>query len=142
MRISDVLRVKGNRVVTLPPEAPVSNLVDLLTTNKIGAMVVSSNGKTVLGIVSERDVVRALAEHGPELMHRQVSDIMTADVVTCEPQASLVELLGVMTERRFRHVPVLIDGELSGLVSIGDLVKFRIDELRLERDLLETYIST
>ncbi|MFV0458642.1 MAG: CBS domain-containing protein [Actinomycetales bacterium] len=142
MRISDILRSKGSDVMTVSPESTVADLVALLSERRFGAAVVSDDGETLRGIVSERDVVSALAQHGPGLLSLQVSEIMTEDVVTCRPDAQLVELLGVMTERRFRHVPVVVDSRMQGLVSIGDIVKFRLDELSQERDQLEAYIHT
>lgn len=142
MRINDVLRHKGATVATLAPEATVAELVAVLKERRIGAIVVSSDGETVLGIVSERDVVIALATHGEALLGRAVGEIMTNEVVTCQPEADLVDLLGVMTTRRFRHVPVVESAKLAGIVSIGDLVKARIDELAHERDMLESYIHT
>lgn len=142
MRISDILRSKGSDVMTVSPESTVADLVALLSERRFGAAVVSDDGETLRGIVSERDVVSALAQHGPGLLSLQVSEIMTEDVVTCRPDAQLVELLGVMTERRFRHVPVVVDSRMQGLVSIGDIVKFRLDELSQERDQLKAYIHT
>lgn len=142
MRISDVLRSKGNVVATLNPETPVSELVGVLKERRIGAIVVSEDGEAVAGIVSERDVVIALATHGHDLLDRPIREIMTTEVVSCQPEADLVDLLGVMTARRFRHVPVIEGDKLGGIVSIGDLVKARIDELAHERDMLESYIHT
>lgn len=142
MRISEVLRNKGVVVATLSPQASVDELVVLLKEKRIGAVVVSDDGETVSGIVSERDVVLALADHGEALMSRSIGEIMTTEVVSCEPDADLEELLSVMTNRRFRHVPVLEDDKLSGIVSIGDLVKARIADLAYERDQLESYIHT
>lgn len=142
MRISDVLRRKGPDVVTLPPESLVRVLLDTLAEHRIGALVVSADGATVDGIVSERDVVRELQRQGASLLDQPVSAIMTAEVRTCTPEAGVEDLMRVMTERRFRHVPVLVDGRLAGIVSIGDVVKHRIDELQSERDQLTAYITS
>jgi CBS domain-containing protein len=142
MRISDLLRRKGNLVVTVRPEQPVTELLDLLAEHKVGALVVSADGVEVAGIVSERDVVRRLQEFGPELLQAPVRDIMTAQVHVCPPETELDELMRVMTTGRFRHVPVLQDGRLVGIISIGDVVKHRIDELQSERDQLTAYIQS
>ena len=140
MRIHDVLRSKGDTVVTVRPEETVATLLGLLAEHGIGAMVVSSDASTVQGIVSERDVVRRLQEHGPALLDHTVGDIMTSEVHTCTPDDAIDDLMRVMTDRRVRHIPVVVDGHLAGIVSIGDVVKYRIDELTSERDQLSAYI--
>jgi CBS domain-containing protein len=142
MRIHDVLRSKGDTVVTVRPEETVSTLLGLLSEHGIGAMVVSSDGTGVQGIVSERDVVRRLQEHGPALLEHTVGDIMTSEVHTCSPDDAIDDLMRVMTDRRVRHIPVVVDGRLAGIVSIGDVVKYRIDELTSERDQLSAYIQS
>jgi CBS domain-containing protein len=141
MRISDVLRVKGGEVVTVSPDSDVQQLLALLAEHRIGAAVVSSDGSTVEGIVSERDVVRALAERGLAVMSEPVTAIHTADVHCVGPDTHLEDLMRIMTDRRFRHVPVVVGGALCGIVSIGDVVKNRIDELETERAALTDYIS-
>jgi len=141
MRITDVLRGKGTTVVTVRPDSPVTELLDLLAHHGVGALVVSSDGVTVEGIVSERDVVRRLQRDGAEMLGQPVSEIMTVEVHTAVPEVSIEDLMRLMTERRFRHVPVLVDGSLAGIVSIGDVVKHRIDELQSERDQLTAYIT-
>lgn len=141
MRISDVLRVKGGQVVTVKPDTLVEALLAVLAEHRIGAVVVSRDGKAVDGIVSERDIVRALAARGAAVLSEPVMAICTADVQTTTPDASLEEMEQLMTERRFRHVPVLVDGELHGIVSIGDVVKERIGELESERSSLAGYIT-
>jgi CBS domain-containing protein len=141
MRISDVLRTKTGQVVTVTPDATVERLLAVLAEHKIGAVVVSGDGTAVAGIVSERDVVRALAARGPGVLSEQVSAIHTTDVFTVEPEADLADIERVMTERRFRHVPVVVGGALQGIVSIGDVVKKRIDELEAERSELAGYIT-
>ncbi len=142
MRIVDVLRSKGDTVVTVDPGETVTRLLALLDEHGIGAMVVSSDGRAVHGIVSERDVVRRLHSDGPGLLERTVGDIMTSDVHTCEPDVAIDDLMRLMTDRRVRHVPVVRDGALAGIVSIGDVVKHRIDELTSERDQLSAYIQS
>ena len=141
MRISDVLRGKSDEVVTVTPDTQVDRLLAVLAEHKIGAAVVSREGTTVEGIVSERDVVRALAERGAGVLGEPVSAIHTLDVFTIRPEADLAEVERMMTERRFRHVPVVVDGRLRGIVSIGDVVKKRIDELESERSELAGYIT-
>lgn len=140
MRIEEILTRKARQdVVTIASDATVRELLGVLAQHGIGACVVSPDGRTMAGIVSERDVVRRL--HRDEgLLDAEVGSIMTPAVETCGPDATVDELMSVMTERRIRHVPVLRDGDLVGIVSIGDLVKHRIDELTFERDQLETYV--
>ncbi len=142
MRISDVLRSKGDTVMTVQPGETISGLLRLLSEHRIGAMVVSSDGHTVEGIISERDVVRALHTEGTKLLERTVGDIMTSDVHTCDLHTAIDDLMRTMTDKRVRHIPVVVEGELKGIVSIGDVVKFRIDELTSERDHLSAYIQS
>jgi len=140
MRISDVLSSKSSaQVVTIAPDATVRDLLALLSQHNVGAVVVSTDGETVDGIVSERDVVRRLHED-EEVLDGAVSVIMTSDVRTCEPDTSVDELRAVMTERRIRHVPVVTDGRLTGIISIGDVVKSSLDQLQFERDQLDSYV--
>jgi CBS domain-containing protein len=141
MRISDVLRVKGGQVVTVTPDTDVRQLLTVLAEHRIGAVVVSRDGTSVDGIASERDIVRALAERGATVMFEPVTAIHTAQVHTVEPETHLEEVMLIMTEHRVRHVPVVVDGALRGIVSIGDVVKNRIDELESERAALTNYIS-
>lgn len=142
MRISDVIRRKGSTVVTVEPDTDVRTLLGVLAEHGIGATVVSSDGRTIEGIVSERDVVRALAARGATVLSEPISEIMTGDVQTCSPDAHVDELMRTMTEGRFRHVPVVVDGALIGIVSIGDIVKHRVDELESEREALSRYITS
>ncbi|WP_433831745.1 CBS domain-containing protein [Actinoplanes sp. CA-015351] len=141
MRISDILRVKGDQVVTVPPETTVARLVEVLAHHRIGAVVVSREGSAVEGIVSERDIVRALAARGAAVLTEPVSAIQTTQVRTVVPDAQLEDVERLMTEHRFRHVPVVAGGVLRGVVSIGDVVKNRIDELESERSTLADYIT-
>jgi CBS domain-containing protein len=141
MRISDVLRVKGDRVVTVQPDADVGHLLAVLAEHGIGAVVVSRDGSSVDGIASERDVARALAKRGAAVLSEPVSAIQTSDVYTVGLDTQLEDLMRMMTEHRIRHLPVVVDGSLRGIVSIGDVVKKRIDELESERSALTNYIS-
>jgi CBS domain-containing protein len=142
MRISDVIRRKGDLVLTVRSDDTVPRLLEILDEHRIGAVVVSDDGgATVAGIVSERDVVRHLHRDGAEVLGQVVSQIMTRDVATCTPDDGIDNLARTMTERRVRHVPVVVDGRLRAIVSIGDIVKHRIDELQAERDQLVGYIQ-
>lgn len=143
MKISEVVRHKsgGDAVVTIGPDATVGELLALLAQYRIGAVVVSGDGSSVDGIVSERDVVRHLHTSGPAIIEGPVSGIMTSEVRTCAPDSELDDLESTMTEHRIRHVPVVVDGQLHAIVSIGDVVKNRIQSLQAERDQLEAYIQ-
>jgi len=141
MRISDVLRVKGTQVVTVTPDTTVRHLLAVLAEHRIGAVVVSHDGTTVDGIASERDIVRPLGERGAAVMSELVTAIYTAEVHTVTPETSLEDVMRMMTERRVRHAPVVVDGGLRGIVSIGDVVKNRIDELETQQAHLTDYIT-
>lgn len=140
MRIADVLKGKGSAVATVEPDTTVTELLELLAEYNIGAVPVVRAGKLV-GIVSERDIVRRIHTSGAVLLDAQVAEIMTVDVTTCGPGDAVEDLARVMTSRRFRHLPVVVDGEVAGIVSIGDLVKARIDLLESEREQLQSYIA-
>jgi CBS domain-containing protein len=140
MRIADVLRNKGNAVATVGPEATVADLIGELAAHNVGALPVVEGGH-LIGIVSERDVVRRLHAGGAALLAVRVADIMTTEVTTCTPGDDVTDLAAIMTSRRFRHLPVVVEGELAGIVSIGDLVKARIDQLEAERAQLQNYIA-
>ena len=142
MRITDVLRVKGTRVVTVTPDTTVRQLLAVLAEHRIGAVVVSHDGTSVDGIASERDIVRAFASRGAAAMSEPVTAIYTAEVHTITPETQIEEVMRMMTERRVRHAPVVQDGVLRGIVSIGDVVKNRIDELETERAALTDYITS
>jgi len=146
MRISEVLSTKAagsgsGEVVTVRPDATVRELVALLARHNIGALVVSADGASVDGIVSERDVVRRLHEDDA-VLDAQVATIMSSEVHTCETSNTVNELMALMTVHRFRHVPVVKDGRLTGIVSIGDVVKSRMSELEFERDQLDSYVHS
>jgi CBS domain-containing protein len=142
MRVKDVLAHKGAAVATIQPDATVAEVIASLARHGIGALVVSSDGLAIEGIVSERDVVRGLNTFGADLLGMAVREIMTAGVHTCVPTDEVRTLAQTMTDKRFRHMPVTIDGTLSGIVSIGDVVKSRVDELETEHDQLVDYISS
>ena len=142
MNVEGILRTKGAAVVTIRPDATVQSLVEGLRDRSIGAMVVSEDDRTPVGIVSERDVVRALADFGLRTLQLQVSQLMTRSVITCAPTDTMKQLMSVMTTRRVRHLPVIRDGELAGIVSIGDVVKGRLLELETETNVLrEAYMA-
>jgi len=141
VHVEGLLRNKGSDVATVAPSATVGVVVAALAEHKVGALVVSEDGERVDGIVSERDVVRALAEHGDALLDHEVATIMTTKVVTCDMSTTVDELSSLMTEGRYRHVPVVVDGVLAGIVSIGDVVKSHIKDLESEKQTLHEYIS-
>ena len=141
MRIQDVLRSKGDAVYTITPDATVSGLLDALARHNVGALVVSADGSTVDGIVSERDIVRHIQDRGVAVLDGPLSEIMTSTVTTCSEQDTVEDLMRLMTDHRIRHVPVLRDGTLAGVISIGDVVKNRIGELEHERSNLIGYIA-
>lgn len=141
MRIADILRAKGAEVATVTETTTVTGLLAELAVHNIGAMVVIGDHTGVIGIVSERDVVRWLHEYGSELLRRPVGEIMTAVAVTCRPDDPVDDLAALMTNNRVRHVPVLDGGRLVGIVSIGDVVKTRMEELQAERQQLRAYIT-
>lgn len=141
MKISSILAEKGTNVVTVAPDHSVKTLLALLSQHKVGALVVSTDGNSIVGIVSERDVVRAFAGGG-SIMDDPVSKIMTTEVFVSPSDAKIDELMTVMTSQRIRHIPITADsGELIGIVSIGDLVKARLDELETEKAALLDYIT-
>lgn len=141
MLITSILRGKGDFVATIPADRTVAELLRGLADHGVGALVVSADGRRVDGIVSERDVARHLDRAGAPLLTMTVGEIMTRDVATCAPDDTVEAVMGTMTQARVRHVPVVGDEGLVGIVSIGDLVKSRLDELEGERDELITYIS-
>jgi CBS domain-containing protein len=143
MLIEHILATKGGEVITVSSADAVAHAVATLRSHGIGAVIVSDDdGATVAGILSERDIVRALADDGPGALDRPVSAVMTSDVFTCEPSAAIEELMATMTERRIRHIPVLHDGRIVGVVSIGDVVKHRVGELAQEARTLVEYVQS
>jgi CBS domain-containing protein len=142
MRINEVLAGKaGHEVITVKPDATVRELVGMLADHNIGALVVSTDGETVDGIVSERDVVRRVAERGAAVLEATVGEIMTTSVVSCSSTDTVDSIAATMTERRIRHMPVIDGSELVGVISIGDVVSSRIRQLEQDRGQLEQYIS-
>lgn len=141
MYVSDILKKKGESVITLGATEPVSVAVALLAENRIGAVLVIDDRSDIAGILSERDVVRGMHVHGESAFAKPVGELMTAEVVTCEPKDPVAAIMGMMTAQRFRHVPVIQDGNLVGMISIGDVVKSRIEEAQSEVEALRHYIS-
>ncbi|MFE5286313.1 CBS domain-containing protein [Nocardia sp. NPDC056611] len=142
MRISEILRRKGGEVVTIAPDATVRELLRILAAHNVGAVIVSPDGTAMAGIVSERDIVRRLYRDGAPLLDSPVSTIMTAALHTCSPDDNVETLNAIMTEHRIRHLPVLEDGRMIGIVSIGDVVKSQISELETEREALVRYLHS
>lgn len=140
MNVGDVVGKKGTAVVTIAREATVAQLVGLLAEHNIGAVVVSGDGHSIDGIVTERDVVRRLADRGADVLAQPVAEIMTTKVVTAGLEQSIEEAAHTMTYSRIRHLPVIEDGTLSAIISIGDVVKYRIDQLTDERNHLLEYL--
>lgn len=141
MHVERILKDKGSEVVTVAPDASIAEAIDVLNRRGIGALVVSADGDGVAGILSERDLVRALARQGSGLLDRRVSELMTSEVFTCEPGDTVEALMSHMTERRIRHIPVVDGGRLVGVVSIGDVVKNRLEEMEHEAESLREYIT-
>jgi CBS domain-containing protein len=141
MNVEAILRSKGRQVATISPDATIAAAVQELTSRGIGALVVSGDGVEVEGIVSERDIVRGLTDHGADLLRRSVGELMTRRVYSCSPDDSVADLMAQMTERRVRHIPVLRDGALYGIISIGDVVKNRLDEVEFEANSLRSFIA-
>ena len=142
MLVSQILQSKSDYgVVSLPPESTVAEVAEVLSTRKIGAIVISPDGKTLNGIVSERDVVREIGRRGPVCLNERVETIMTVKVVSCTRSDRAAAVLQTMTDGRFRHLPVIESGELIGLISIGDVVKARLSQLAMENSALEGMIK-
>ena len=139
MNVETILQNKGREVATIRPDDTVAAAVDALVARNIGALVASDDGETVDGIISERDLVHALAQHGSGLLALTVAEVMTRPAVTCDPSESVGELMAEMTNRRIRHLPVVRSGRLCGIVSIGDVVKNRLDEIEYEAKSLRSF---
>ena len=140
--IGILLQEKGTSVATIGPDATIADVVEGLAANAVGALVVTEDGEHIAGIVSERDVVRALHSRGAGVLAEEVRSVMTVDVYTCERSDTTDGLMALMTEHRIRHVPVVSEGKLGGIVSIGDVVKSRIGELESENSAIIEYIQT
>ncbi len=141
MMVEEILKAKGRDMVTMPQNASVAEAARLLKEKRIGAVVISDDGARALGILSERDIVHALVEFAAAALEMRVSELMTRDVVTCAPEDRIAGLMARMTERRIRHLPVIKDGVLDGMVSIGDVVKSRIEEVESEASAMRDFIT-
>jgi CBS domain-containing protein len=142
MSVETILGQKGREIITIGREQSLAQAAHLLAEKRIGAVVVSDGGGALQGILSERDIVRALARHGALALDAPVSAHMTADVVTCTRQAAVNDLMEIMTKGKFRHIPVVENGKLVGIISIGDVVKSRVAEIEAESQALKDYIAT
>ena len=142
MSVGEILKAKGADVQTIEGDATVADAVERLRDERIGALVVSPDGETIDGVLSERDIIVGLANHRADLLRMKVRDLMTTSVTTCSPEDGVEKVMLEMTELRARHFPVVDDGRLVGIVSIGDVVKNRLDEVQLEKAVLrDTYIA-
>ena len=141
MNVEAILRSKGREVVTIAPDATAKTAIETLRRHGIGALIVSRDGVTIEGILSERDIIHALAEHGGAALDYAVARLMSSSVVTRRARDSIAELMALMTERRIRHVPVLEGGALAGIVSIGDVVKNRLEEVEGEASSMREFIA-
>jgi CBS domain-containing protein len=141
MHVAAVIKRKGSSVVSITPDRTIADATNLLTENRIGAVLVMDGAEGIRGIISERDIIRALATSGAECLTRPVAETMTKQVVTCQETDTLNELMAMMTERRFRHLPVVTDGALVGIVSIGDVVKHHVAEVEMEATAMRDYIT-
>jgi CBS domain-containing protein len=141
MNVGTILRQKGRAVTTAQPDVSLQEVANRLAAKRIGAIVVVGEGGEVCGIVSERDIVRALAAEGAAALAKPVAQSMTRQVVTCQETDTLDELMAMMTARRFRHLPVVTDGALVGIVSIGDVVKHHVAEVEMEATAMREYIA-
>jgi CBS domain-containing protein len=141
MNVSAILRQKGRAVTTAAPTTTLLEIADKLSAKRIGAIVVVGTQGEVAGIISERDIIRALAARGADCLTSSVAEVMTKEVVTCQEADTLDELMAMMTARRFRHLPVLTDGALVGIISIGDVVKHHVAEVEMEATAMRDYIA-
>ena len=139
MSIQDILQHKSAHVVTVAPETLVSTATLRLRVERIGALVISRDGRRIEGILSERDIVSGLSEHGANVLEMPVSDLMSHNVITCRPDASISDVMRLMTMHRIRHMPVVENDRLAGIVSIGDVVKSRLHDMELETSVLRDY---
>ena len=142
MKVATIVGEKGTEVITTNPDATLLDVVETLREHRIGCIVVGDGKEGIAGIVSERDVVRAIAASGADILNSPVSGCMTRKVVTCQMSDTIHTIMAKMTEGRFRHMPVVEDGKLVGLISIGDVVKFRIEEAEMEASAMRDYIAT
>ena len=142
MHVADIIKVKGSNVVTTAADETVAATARLLNVKRIGAIVVCDAHGKVIGVISERDIIGGIAIDGQRALDMRVRDLMTSKVISCKPTDTIADVMKVMTERRFRHLPVIEDGELRGIISIGDVVKNRLEETELEARALRDYVLT
>ncbi|MGW8205649.1 MAG: CBS domain-containing protein [Hyphomicrobiaceae bacterium] len=142
MNVASILKVKGKSVATARPEDTLESIAQKLASRKIGAIVIVGDGGNVAGIISERDIVRAVAEQGAASLQQPVSNVMTTSVMSCNESSTLDQMMAVMTQGRFRHVPVIEEGALVGIISIGDVVKHHIAEVEMEVTAMRDYLAT
>ena len=142
MTVAAILEIKGREVLTAVPDMKMAEAVDLLATHKVGAIVVAGDDGKVQGIVSERDIVRELAGTGPSILDMPLSKCMTRKVISCGESDTIEQVMGVMTANRFRHMPVVTNGRLAGIISIGDVVKRKIEQAERDAQDLRNYIAT
>ncbi|WP_411817765.1 CBS domain-containing protein [Hyphococcus sp. DH-69] len=142
MKVEQILQIKGTDIHSVPPDAKIAEAVSLLNDKNIGAVLVREQNGNVVGILSERDIVRRLGERGADALFMGVVDCMTCNVHTCTVDATVDELMSMMTEKRIRHLPVTRDGQIVGVVSIGDVVKRKIEEAEQEAAALKEYIAS
>ena len=141
MTVEKLLRTKGSTVVTIRPDASLADATHELAAGNFGALIVSADGREVIGIISERDIVRSLAKEGASALDRKVSDVMTIEVFSCAPSDRVDDMMAVMSNRRFRHMPVIENGVLCGVISMTDVMRKRIDEIQHEADAMRTFIT-
>lgn len=142
MTVRAILSLKGREVTTVSPEITLQEAAKILSEHRIGALVITSVEMKIAGIISERDIVRAIAQRGEGALNQPVKEFMTKSVVTCAPEDNMNFVMTRMTAGRFRHLPVVLDGRLDGIISIGDVVKFRVAEMEREHEALKQYIAT
>jgi len=142
MNVAGILKAKGRAVTTARPDDRIQDVAGKLAAKRIGAIVVVGDGGAVVGIVSERDIIRAIGDKGASALGQPVSSVMTKSVVSCTESSTIEDMMGVMTQGRFRHVPVVEDGALVGIISIGDVVKHHVAEVQLEVTAMRDYLAT
>ena len=141
MTVERLLRIKGHEVVTIRPQATLADVAHELSAGKFGALIVSEDGRSIQGIISERDLVQAVAAHGASALDLKVEEVMTRDVVTCAVQDKVDHLMAVMSHRRFRHLPVVENGVLCGVISMTDVMRHRLDEVEVEASHMRNFIA-
>ena len=141
MTVERILKSKGTYVPVVSPDARITDVITAIESDEVGALVVSADGQSISGIISERDVVLGLQEYGPEVLNKLVGDLMTVDVVTCTADDPISGIMAVMNDLQIRHIPVVDDGLLAGIVSIRDIIKLRLDEVQYEADSMREYIG-